>query len=92
MSLIFSTQTGITCNNVKEMRRLSLPAPRLTWEASDPFTWQHHKLLESGCRLQTIGDLIDAYADPTMAREVDLYNSKADHFGVLLNLAVSMIS
>lgn len=92
ITLILSANTGIGCNG--SLRDVALPASRLAWEAQDSSAWRQQALLDSGSRLQTVGDLMHAHknaSDPMMARELDMWNAKADSVGTFLNLAISVI-
>jgi hypothetical protein len=92
MSLIFSTQTGISCGTNNEIRMLGLPASRAAWESTDALSWNKHRTLEHSGKLQTLGDLIDAHnGHPIMAKELDAWNAKNDQLGALLSVAVSML-
>jgi hypothetical protein len=92
MSLIFSTQTGISCGTNSEIRMLGLPAPRSLWECTDSHTWTQRQQLQNTSGLQTLGDLIDAHnGDALMAKNLDAWNAKNDQLGSLLNAAVSML-
>jgi hypothetical protein len=94
MSLIFSTQTGIPCSNVNEIRMLPLPATRRAWLSCDQSEWQQHLALERGRNLQTLGDLMDAHTrtdDPLAAKELDAWNAQSDELGSLLNVAITIL-
>lgn len=73
---------------------LPLPATRLTWQSCNQSEWKQHLALESGRRLKTLGDLMDAHNrvdDPVIAKELDAWNAQSDQLGALLNVAITIL-
>ncbi|KAH8810575.1 hypothetical protein F5884DRAFT_779666 [Xylogone sp. PMI_703] len=94
-SRVVSVKAIIDCYALELYADLTLPSPKVLWEASTDPLWQfEYELdsLEKQPRLSTVGELVDAHRRPNNLSDalLDTWNAGVDDLGFLLNLAIEI--